>query len=1104
MPRIFDNISEKLQGALIESLQTAYRADFCVGYFNLRGWGLLADVVDALPGDEDHSPCRLLIGMHRPPEDELRMLFRRGGAAAGELDGPTAKRLKTEIVGRFRDQLTIGSPNAVDEQGLRRLRQQLHDKKLEIKLFLRYPLHAKLYLSHRHDSVAPIHAFLGSSNLTLAGLRNQGELNTDVVDRDATHALADWFNDRWNDERCLDVTNELMAVVEESWARESLIPPYHIYMKMIRNIASEALESTESSLDLPRQLKEKLFDYQVSAVQIAAHHLNRRGGVMLGDVVGLGKTLMATAVAKVFQEDTSANTLILCPPNLVKMWEWYQQEYGLIGRVMSTGMINEAFADERRYRLVILDESHNFRSGEGKRWSILRDYIRQNDSRLILLSATPFNKQYTDLGDQLRLFLSDEQDLGIRPEAYIRSIGGEAYYMAQHTAPIRSIGAFRHSLQADDWRDLMRLYLVRRTRSFIINTYAQRDDDGRPYLQSRDGTRNYFPVRIPKTVRYEPNEQDERLLSDLVVANISALQLPRYGLGQYIIPATENDATDAEKERLKNLARAGQRLIGFCRTNLFKRLESSGASFIQSIERHLLRNYLYLHALENGLDLPIGTLDARLLDASTSDADADSLPGGLESAETWQAWGAKAYDALRGTNNVKWLDSRFFDVTLSDALIADNDLLHVVLDYCGEWDANNDSKLAALEALVQQAHPNEKVLVFSQFADTVEYLQTHLEARGVKQLAGATARVSNPTDLAYRFSPNSNLRRGFVKPEDELRVLLATDVLSEGQNLQDGAIVVNFDLPWAIIRLSQRAGRVDRIGQKEDRVYCYSFLPADGVEKLIRLRKRVSARLKQNSEVVGSDEQFFDDDDAGTLLDLYNEKSGLLDALEEDDSDLSSRALGIWEKAIRKDPALEKIVDGLPNVVFSTRAWQMRNGMGPGVITYTRTAGGQDALVWMGKDGEPVTESMSAILNAAACDPDEPALPRMEEHHDLVDKALNLIEKESLNGVGQLGKPGSTRRRVYDRLAGYLQDFQEYMPLLKPEGLDEVVSDILHFPLTAQAERALKNQIRLRIETAELGKMAIMWREMGQLSVKHGADPGDSETMIICSLGMQG
>jgi Helicase conserved C-terminal domain len=201
-------------------------------------------------------------------------------------------------------------------------------------------------------------------------------------------------------------------------------------------------------------------------------------------------------------------------------------------------------------------------------------------------------------------------------------------------------------------------------------------------------------------------------------------------------------------------------------------------------------------------------------------------------------------------------------------------------------------------------------------ADTVRYLEVQLRARGLQRMAGVTGRSEDLTGYAWRFSPESNRKREKIPPADELRVLLATDVLSEGQNLQDAAIIVNFDLPWAIIRLMQRAGRVDRIGQKSERILCYSFLPAEGVENLIRLRARVRQRLHENAEVVGTDEAFFEDErEKQKLLDLYNENAGILDGDADTEVDLASYAYQIWKNAadrlciiheeeLRRDPQI--------------------------------------------------------------------------------------------------------------------------------------------------------------------------------------------------------
>lgn len=170
----------------------------------------------------------------------------------------------------------------------------------------------------------------------------------------------------------------------------------------------------------------------------------------------------------------------------------------------------------------------------------------------------------------------------------------------------------------------------------------------------------------------------------------------------------------------------------------------------------------------------------------------------------------------------------------------------------------------------------------------------------------------------YRFSPISNKKA--IPSEKELRVLIATDVLSEGQNLQDGFIIVNYDLPWTIIRLIQRAGRVDRIGQRSDKILCYSFLPAEGIERIIRLRAKVRARLHANSEVVGTDESFFDDDRHNkAVTDLYHEKAGLLDGEDDSEVDLVSYAYQIRQDAITANPALKKTIENMPNVVYTAK-----------------------------------------------------------------------------------------------------------------------------------------------------------------------------------------
>ncbi len=1131
MARIYDNIEIKFEQGLKEIIESSgvNRVDFCVGYFNLRGWDRIVDHVEQLEGDfvfegrtSEHRTCRLLIGMHRPPAEMVRMLYSNDDYTP---DAELVQKIKRRIAQDFRSQLLLGVPSKYDEWTLRRLSTQLKSRKVVVKLSVKELLHAKLYLAYRpEDRFNPILAIMGSSNLTYSGLTKQGELNAEFQDRDQAQKLSDWFEARWNDNFCVDVTDELVKAIDESWAAEREIPPYYIYLKIAYHLSEEARNGIKE-FSLPPIFQHELFDFQQNAVKIVARHLNndKRRGAMIGDVVGLGKTITACAVSKIYETTFAGSTLIICPANLQTMWRKYINKYDLKAEVTSMSKPID-IENARFYRLIIVDESHNLRNG-GKRYQNIKNLIEHQSCRVLLLTATPYNKHYSDLANQLRLFIADDQDLGIRPERYIESLGGERGFQMRHSdIPIRTIGAFQKSEEIEDWNELMKLFLVRRTRSFIRNNFAKTDAKGK-YLQFPDGTKSYFPDRVPRSIKFtsSPGDQYSRLYSSAMIELMESLALPRYGLSNFISERATTDVPKHIKALIDNLSRAGARMMGFCKSTFFKRMDSSGFAFLLTLYRHILRNCVFIYALDHKLPVPIGD-DNALPEDYTEDFDNDANifgEDGNEPAvdsildiptdiEEYMRKAKEHYDIISQKQNISWLDAKFFKRTLKQQLKADCEIILKMIKHCGKWQQKEDQKLNELERLLRgehkdySHHSDDKVVVFTQYSDTARYIYYQLRRRGFTNLDFATGGSENPSQIVERFSPVSNEVAGKYSPEEQTRILIATDVLSEGHNLQDAHVIVNYDLPWAIIRLIQRAGRVDRIGQQADKIYCYSFFPADGVEEIINLRGRLNDRINANANIVGSDEVFFEGNEQN-LRDMFNEKSGVLDDADDGDVDLASQAYQIWINAIKNDKRLKEIIPQLQNMIYSTRLVDNRGEQG--VVTYARTSNEFDILTWLDSEGNVVSQSQQRIMQALACQPDTPWAPPLENHHALVSDALEKIKEQTVSNTGGvLGNRFSTRYRIVDLLNHYYeQPATLFFGEDRREELKYAIDDIYNYPLQGNAKfnigRMLKNSGRAADD--DIVAYVLELRRNGQLCIITDEDSEKKENQIICSMGLR-
>lgn len=1095
MSRVYDNLDQSLGPRVREALADATRLDVAVGYFNLRGWGLFSDLIDARAAEVDEQPVsRVLIGMVlgsdqqetlNELQDALTSLDKTG------IDNSIATPRARAVIGQLREQLMRGLPSSNDRRTLQRLRQQVATGQVRVKVFTAAPLHGKTYIVHRDDHVNPCYAYVGSSNLTTAGLLRNLELNVEVVDQGDAEKLAAWFEDRWNDDFSIDLSDELLALLDESWASPIMRSPYEVYIKLCYDLSRDVRDG-QAEYTLPAALNYRLLDYQREAVQTLARRVHRRGGTMLGDVVGLGKTLTAIAVAALMREEYGYSTLVICPKNLRTMWQKQLDTYQLHSRVVPYSMAGKELPELRRFQLVIIDESHTLRNPERKDYQAIYDYIRENSSKVLLLTATPYNVGFDDVASQLGLWIDDDVDLGVQPT---EALGKDPSLVDKLDGHVSTLNAFRRSSEPEDWKRLMSEHLVRRTRSFIERaavTAGHVDSEG-PYLLFPDGHRFHFPKRDPRPVTHSFGDDDPAsiMADDHTLETIRKLRLPRYKLDTYVDASAPR--TEDEQALLDRWQRGRGHVAGFVRTSLYKRLSSCGHSFVLSLRRHISRNELVLYALDNDKSVPVGSVYDAMFTNSDADAETDRNfdPLGLSPQDQY----------VRLTHaqptGLTWVNPGLFTSVLADDLVVDTESLTVLLDSFGDWTPEVDSKLDALIGLVAVKHPGDKILIFTEYQDTAYYLEKALKSAEVDHVGLATGATDDPTSIATRFSPKSTARTDDpdaepveVKPEDAIRVLIATDVLSEGQNLQDAHIVVNYDLPWAIIRLIQRAGRVDRIGQDSPEVIIYSFVH-DSVDRVINLRERISQRLGDNAAAFGSDEQFFGSERERKILhDLYDGHIEPLDRLEgtDDDVDAASLAYQEWTTAISNQPHLEHDIPKLPDLLHATKAAPA--GFEDGVACFVRTTSGLDAYAFAHSPDDMRLVTGHEILALFHATPETVALPDMQGYDDLLSGLVQGKNAPLAQAQIHEGRMRGTRRRVWQRLRGTLDE-------LDPDS-SEAIDALERFPLTTDAERRLRKA--LRDQGADLASIVTALYNDAQLIISRS---GEDPIRIVSSMGIR-
>jgi superfamily II DNA or RNA helicase len=1098
MPNIFDNLAADmcLGPALQASLRHFDTVDVATGYLDLRGWREFADILSERRDEVGRRPmARVLVGMVAPADSEailtsLQEEIQPPPYGSDVHDREKALRRRDQLVAHLRNQLMRGLATRESQATLRALKEQLEEGLVEMRVFTAKPLHGKTYIFHApSQQFGSRWAYVGSSNLTNAGLNRNLELNIDVQDGDATGKLAAWFEDRWNDPFSLEISAEIIQLISESWADLVQPTPFEVYLKVCHSLSEDARDGL--GYVLPASMRRLLLDYQETAVRTLSRRIVRRGGTMLGDVVGLGKTLTAIGTALMLQAAEDYSTLVLCPKNLVSMWSDHCEAYELEARVVPYSMVDRVLPELRRYNLVICDESHNLRNNGTIAYEAIQAYIRRNDAKVLLLTATPYNLDFADVASQLALYLSDDEDLGIVPAT---ALAADPTLATRVDGKINTLAAFRRSGEPDDWRRLMSDHLVRRTRTFIKRTAKKEKamrsggrTEERPYLEFADGSRFHFPERIARPLSHDFGRNDPARLmeDDISLDAVRSLTLPRYRLADYDNPKAEH--SDSDISVLADIKSGRGNVSGFVRTGLFKRLSSSGHSFIVSLQRQRARNELFVHAIDSGLPIPVGTFTDRQIQVTDEDLDGEAA-----SEESLDA----RYRNLQASlpRRTKWINSGVFKPTLRTDLIEDNRTISMLLDRFGVWDAARDSKVAVLADLIRRGHPADKVLVFSEYADTAEYVAQALEATGIQRVAVATGNTADPADLARRFSPHSNALPGqdaeFENDESPIDVLVATDVLSEGQNLQDSHVVVNYDLPWAIIRIIQRAGRVDRVGQTSDTVYVY-LISHERIEDQINLRRRIKERLGAAAQAFGSDEQFFGSDQEIKILEDFH-SGHVADETEELDGEVDavSEAWLVWSNAVEKHPEITTRVKAMQDMVQSTRDQYITERRGS-VTAYVATESGVDAFACSWTSDSEVEDRLLTPLEAMKlfyAEVDTPTAPLRDDH---LDRQAALVRGPLTIETLAAGNLRGIRKWVWERLGGTL--------LLTAEA--GVALDALHDrPLTSHATSRLQQARRQRYSLEDLTDLVMQLHEQDRLVV--GAADTDA-IRLVCSIGVR-
>lgn len=860
---ITNNSGETSLSEYVEDLtKKGSKLDFLVGYFFFSGFcEIYKDIKD--------KPLRILVGMDA--EVDLNNCICEYTTILGDKKNFDSKAtIKNKYFESLKE--AINKADILDakdfEDSYRVFIKKLEDGTLEVRK-TKEPNHAKMYLFYLPKGAERINdeskIIIGSSNFSLQGFKARNEINVYLQDENDFEDGRKIFEDLWQSSTPLvsrENKDELENVLVHTWL-EAVPTPYLMYVRTLYEYFKKSDDYIKTPKELTRGRMNEFFDasYQVDAIRDGVAKVKKHSGVIVADVVGLGKSIIASAIAA----NLDKRTVIISPPHLKSQWEDYAADFGLRGcKVYTSGKIEEAAKENKNHTglVIIIDEAHRYRNENTQDYGFLHQLCAGN--QVILLSATPFNNRPEDIFSLIKLFQ-------IPSNSTIQTVNNLGNQMAELVTKYKKLkkehrqnksGDSEFNREADEIvrqiRDILDPVVIRRTRVDLEKMTEYKDDLKANGIEFSD-------VKPPVPQKYELGDLSELYINTLeqLTDKDSGFKGTRYKPLTYL-KADPNDKTKTYKKLIKKYAvhfddienfTSGQRnMADFMKQLLVRRFESSKYSFIRSLENitNSMKNLRRWFTDDKKIPMAKNTKlpDIDELEAMTSDNENELFPDD------------EYIESALNSRNIWWIDAEDVSPDFLKDLDCDISLLEGFLE---EWNkTKSDPKLETIEKNIRaslEKEPARKIIIFTEFSDTADYLFDSFKKSGLKAMMYSSEVASK----ARRDLIRSNFDAGFPQSlqKNDFDVLVATDAISEGFSLHRAGTIYNYDIPYNPTRVIQRVGRINRINKKVfNELYIYNFFPTATGEEVSHTAEISTFKMKLFQAILGADTQILTSDEA--------------------------------------------------------------------------------------------------------------------------------------------------------------------------------------------------------------------------------------------------